>query len=67
MHSSEVGPFVSKIRAVINDIGKHSRVLLHSPSMDFMSQWSSCAVGTYIDTQELWLLEPLMYVIWKHM
>lgn len=24
MHSSEVGPFVSKIRAVINDIGKHS-------------------------------------------
>lgn len=24
MHSSEVGPFVSKIRSVINDIGKHS-------------------------------------------
>ena len=24
MHSSEVGPFVSKLRAVINEIGKHN-------------------------------------------
>lgn len=30
MHPSEVGPFVSKIRAVINDIGKHTQFLFQN-------------------------------------
>lgn len=32
MSSSEVGPFVSKIRTVINDIGKHEFFFQHADS-----------------------------------